>query len=144
MNVVPFPSSLSKVIVPPRASVNRLTTASPKPWPLDLVVNRGENSLGFASSGMPTPVSDTAIAVLSASWYAWMASFPPLGMAWIALLTRLAMIRFSTSWSVVIFLACFSIWQEALMLFGITFLKSVFSRRVSKFSSSVVGLMGFA
>jgi len=39
VNLVPLPSWLSKVTVPPKAYVIRLTTGKPKPWPLDLVVN---------------------------------------------------------------------------------------------------------
>ena len=45
MKVVPFPSVLSKVTVPPNPSVIRLTTGKPKPCPLDFVVNKGVNSL---------------------------------------------------------------------------------------------------
>ncbi len=41
VNLVPLPSWLSKLIVPPKASVMRLITTNPKPWPLALVVNSG-------------------------------------------------------------------------------------------------------
>ena len=51
INFVPFPTTLSKVTVPPKASVMRLTTAKPKPCPFDLVVKSGVNSLLLASSG---------------------------------------------------------------------------------------------
>ena len=61
MNLVPAPISLSKVTVPPIASVMRLTTAKPKPCPLDFVVNNGVKSLGLASSGIPIPVSWTEV-----------------------------------------------------------------------------------
>ena len=61
LNCVPSPNLLSKVIVPPCASTKRLTTANPKPCPLDLVVMRGWKIFGFISSGMPTPVSITVM-----------------------------------------------------------------------------------
>ena len=47
MNLVPLPSWLSNVTVPPNASVIRLTTAKPNPCPLDFVVNNGVNNLVF-------------------------------------------------------------------------------------------------
>jgi hypothetical protein len=61
MNLVPLFASLSKLIVPPWASMTLLHTASPKPWPWVYVVNSGVKILGFNSSGMPTPVSSTII-----------------------------------------------------------------------------------
>ena len=45
MKVVPFPSSLSNVTVPSNASVIRLTTAKPNPWPFDFVVNHRREKL---------------------------------------------------------------------------------------------------
>lgn len=59
VNVVPMPSWLSKVTVPPNASVIRFITAKPNPWPFDLVVNIGVNNLSLTFSDMPTPVSLT-------------------------------------------------------------------------------------
>ncbi len=62
-NVVPLPSSLSNVMVPPCASVSRLTTARPNPCPFDFVVNNGVNSFSFTSFGMSVPESLTVITV---------------------------------------------------------------------------------
>jgi hypothetical protein len=61
INLVPLPSSVSKVTVPPNDSVKRLTTAKPNPCPFDFVVNSGVNNLSLTSSGIPTPVSETVI-----------------------------------------------------------------------------------
>ena len=61
MNFVPLVSWLVKFISPSRASVMRLTTANPKPWPFDFVVNSGVNSFSWASFGMPFPVSSISI-----------------------------------------------------------------------------------
>ncbi len=61
--VVPLPSSLSNVMVPPCASVSRLTTARPNPCPFDFVVNNGVNSFSFTSFGMSVPESLTVITV---------------------------------------------------------------------------------
>jgi len=47
INFVPLPISLSNDIDPPSPSVRRLTTANPKPCPLNLVVNNGVNSLAL-------------------------------------------------------------------------------------------------
>ena len=47
INFVPLPTTLSKVTVPPKASVMRLTTAKPKPCPFDLVVKSGVNKFAF-------------------------------------------------------------------------------------------------
>lgn len=57
VNRVPFPTALSTVTLPSNASVSFLTTAKPKPCPLDLVVNNGLKSFSFTQSGMPSPVS---------------------------------------------------------------------------------------
>ena len=61
MKVVLLPSWLSKVTVPPNASVNRLTAAKPNPCPVFFVVNKSVNNLSFASSAMPLPLSLTAM-----------------------------------------------------------------------------------
>ena len=61
MKVVPMPSLLSKVAVPPNDSVMRLITGKPNPWPLAFVVNIGTNNLLFIPSGIPTPVSLTVM-----------------------------------------------------------------------------------
>ena len=45
MNFVPLPSWLSKVTVPPNASVMHLITGKPKPSPFALIVNIGVNNL---------------------------------------------------------------------------------------------------
>ncbi len=76
MNVVPFPSWLSKVTVPANASVIRLTTGKPNPWPFALVVNIGVNNLFFSSSGTPTPVSWTFITMSLSSLSAITVSLP--------------------------------------------------------------------
>ena len=60
MNFVPLPGSLSNSIVPFNASTSRLTTAKPKPCPLDFVVNSGVNIFALTSSGMPSPVSSNS------------------------------------------------------------------------------------
>jgi hypothetical protein len=52
-----FSFFVSKVTVPPRASVNLLTTANPKPWPFDFVVTRGVNNFSLISSEIATPES---------------------------------------------------------------------------------------
>lgn len=80
MKVVPLPSWLSKATVPPSDLVMRLTTAKPNPCPLDFVVNKGVNSLSFASLGMPTPVSATVMTESFASLKASMESIPPSGI----------------------------------------------------------------
>ena len=81
LNLVPFPTSLSNETVPPSPSVNRLTTDKPNPWPLDLVVIRGVNSLLRTFSGMPSPVSSTVMVALPFLAAAAIVSLPPLGMA---------------------------------------------------------------
>ena len=93
VNLVPLPVSLSKVTVPFNASVMRLTTDSPKPWPFDFVVKSGWNSFVFASSGMPTPVSWTVIVAVLPFAVAFMVKFPPSGMAWMAFVIRLPRMR---------------------------------------------------
>lgn len=79
---MPFPTWLSKFMVPPCASMTRLQTASPKPWPLGLVVNRGVKIWFFIWSGIPMPVSCTDRVILfSGSVCAVMVSVPCSGMA---------------------------------------------------------------
>ena len=68
MNVVPLPSWLSNVTVLPSASVSRLTTAKPKPCPLDFVVNNGWNNFALALSGVPEPVSEKKKPYPNISW----------------------------------------------------------------------------
>ena len=77
MKVVPLPSWLSKVTVPPNDSVMRLTTGKPKPCPFDFVVNISVNILSWTFLGIPTPVSATDMTVSFASLCASIVNFPP-------------------------------------------------------------------
>ena len=81
MKVVPLPFSLLKLIFPPCVSTRRLTTAKPKPCPLDFVVNSGVKSLLFTSSGMPSPVSSTLMQACLPLHFAFMFNDPPFAMA---------------------------------------------------------------
>jgi len=93
VNVVPFPCWLSNVTVPSSASINRFTTAKPKPCPLALVVNNGVKSLALTSSGIPSPVSVTVMIALGSIFVADSCSVPPFCMACRALLTRFVRAR---------------------------------------------------
>lgn len=105
MNVVPFPTSLTKVISPLWASTRRLQTASPNPCPFDLVVTNGVKSFGLTSSGMPIPVSSTVMKQSPPFWKVLMINFPPLGMACKAFVARLVRTRFIIAESATIFVA---------------------------------------
>ena len=65
VNTVPFPTSDSKVIVPPKDITEFFTMANPKPVPVLLVVKLGVNSLCLSSSGIPTPLSLIEISMRS-------------------------------------------------------------------------------
>ena len=75
MNFVPLPASVSKVTLPPIASVNLLTVANPNPCPLAFVVINGVNILLFTFSGMPSLVSCTLMVALLFLAVAFMVSF---------------------------------------------------------------------
>jgi len=82
VNFVPFPTWLSKFIVPPCASMTRLQTASPKPCPRGLVVNRGVKIWFFIWSEIPMPVSSMdSVNLFSGLGCADMVSVPGSGMA---------------------------------------------------------------
>ena len=71
VKVVPLPSSLATVIVPPSCSTMRLVIARPRPSPRFLVVTKSSKIAPRRSAGMPEPVSamltSTSVARVSPS-----------------------------------------------------------------------------
>ena len=70
MKVVPFPVSVSNVIVPPCFSTMTLCAMAspcPVPFPTPLVVKNGSKIFACADSGIPVPVSRMRISAQSPS-----------------------------------------------------------------------------
>ena len=61
VNRLPFPISLSTLIVPPYEVTMRLHVANPNPVPRFFEVKNGRKILSRLSGWMPWPVSDTEI-----------------------------------------------------------------------------------
>lgn len=142
MKVVPLPVWVWKVIVPSWASIRRLTTASPKPCPLDFVVKSGVKSLVWISCGMPWPVS----LMFMHAWLFWHVAdifrVPPFGMAWTAFWIRLIRARFSMEKSAGKVGKSLGMFMETCSLLGMFTISSASSMACSILIVSLLGLRG--